>query len=124
VSNPNLIGGGDAAPPQLPQSSGDPGPNVDDAYWAQMRNDQIGVDSYMAIPGQLPRAGTYEAGKLQPMLIEGNFSASTLQMLVSNVLPYARLHGMPGEGEVPPGCSAPLSPLEREWVADMLAAGA
>ena len=44
------------------------------------------------------------------------------ETLKVEVLAYVRQYGMPSEHEVPPGLSSPLTPTERQWIEDMLAA--
>jgi len=55
--------------------------------------------------------GPYVLGEPQPQYV--NFSSTSWQVILAHVLPYARLHGVPGVGEVPPGLNEPLNEAER-----------
>lgn len=122
MSDPNAIGGGTAYAAPEPANVNASGYDDDNA--AHFRASQVGVSGYMAVPAQLPRASRYEKGQPMPQYIDGDFSSSTLQHTVSCALPWARLHGVPSETDVVPGMTGPLTPLERQWIADMLDAGA
>ncbi|MDM0002214.1 hypothetical protein QTI24_26655 [Variovorax sp. J22P240] len=91
-----------------------------------VRASVIGVQKrYMNPPSNMyVQANRYVSGEPMPQYITGDFSERTLQSLITNVLPYARIHGVPGPDEMPPGLSSPLTPLERQWLTDMLAAEA
>ena len=49
--------------------------------------------------------------ELQPQF--HGIARQTWQAILTNVLPHARIHGMPGEAEVPAGLSGPLNAEER-----------
>jgi len=83
----------------------------------------IGAPGHINPPGFLyVQAERYVPGEPMPEYISGDYSERTLQSMIANVLPYARLYGVPGPNEMPPGCATPLTPLERQWIEDMLAA--
>jgi hypothetical protein len=58
--------------------------------------------------------------ELQPQFY--GIARQTWQAILTNVLPHARLHGLPGEAEVPPGLSGPLNTEEREALRQLLLA--
>lgn len=83
----------------------------------------IGVRGYMNPNSNMYAQGSrYVPGEPMPQYISGDYSERTLQSLIANVLPYARLYGVPGPEEYAPGLGSPLTPLERQWIEDMLAA--
>lgn len=55
---------------------------------------------------------------IQPQFI--GVARQTWQTVLAVGLPYARLHGMPGESEVLPGLSGPLNAEERAALQELL----
>lgn len=65
---------------------------------------------FMNMPWQT-QDGPYVPGEDQPQYI--GLSTQSWQMVLTTALPYARLHGMPGEAEIVPGLNEPLNAAER-----------
>lgn len=121
-----FIGGGDpqdhlkAATPQA-------APKEDDMRGAFIRGGNIIGD-----PHQINPLG-YETmnydnnvdtplDKRQPQFV--GIAQATWQSILVNVLPYARIHGMPGPSEVAPGMAGPLNDEERAALQALLDAEA
>ena len=75
-----------------------------------------------SLPLAVPTTQGYIRGAPQPQVVGA--SPGTWQHVLTNALPWARIHGMPGETEVPPGMSVPLNDEERAYLMQMLQAGA
>ena len=87
-----------------------------------IRASVIGASGYMNPNSSMyAQADHFVPGEPMPQYITGDYSERTLQSMITNVLPYARLYGVPGPDEMAPGFSSPLTPLERQWIEDMLA---
>ena len=128
MADPSMIGGGDDQSHLLAKS---PEPIVpsrrvshpmiplsgDDRTHNSTRASTIGGEPAFMNPPRYPlnmdgNISPPPVGReLQPQFY--GIALQTWQDILSYVLPHARLHGMPGESEVPPGLSGPLNPEER-----------
>ena len=63
----------------------------------------------------------YTKGQLHPQVVGA--SRQLWAGVLTNALPWIRIHGMPGPGVVPPGLAGPLNDEERQYLQQMLDAG-
>ena len=85
----------------------------------------MGEPEFMTLPGYfgINTETVTEPLEKRQLPFQG-MARQTWQTVLTVGLPYARIHGMPGESEVLPGLSGPLNPEERAYLQQLLDAEA